>query len=112
MVAFEALCVEVVVQPTARLFRHFYQPKKSQEGWYFFSKQTKLKENRLFGGLDESIEGWKPEYWVITADPQENPFDFHHHWVQPIHKDELPEDKLEPHDKAAAQKIRNWVANF
>ena len=57
MVAFEALCVEVVVRPTSRLFRHFYQPKKSQKGWYFFSKQTKLKRNRLFGGLEDSIEG-------------------------------------------------------
>ena len=57
MLAFEALCVEVVVRPTARLFRHIYQLKKSQEGWYFSSKQTKLKENRLFEGLDESIEG-------------------------------------------------------
>ena len=112
MVAFEALCVEVVVRPTARLFRHFYQPKKSQEGWFFFSKQTKLKENRLFGGLDESIEGWKPEYWLITADPQENPFDFHHHWVQPIHKEEFPEEKLGAHDRTAAQMIKNWVTGF
>ena len=62
MVAFKALCVEVVVRPAAWLFRHFYQPKKSRKGWYFFSKQTKLKGNKLFGGLDESIEGWKPEY--------------------------------------------------
>ena len=66
----------------------------------------------MFGGLNKSIEGWKPEYWVITADPQENPFDFHHYWVQPIHKDEFPEDRLGAHDKAAAQKIKNWVANF
>ena len=29
MVAFEALYVEVLVRPTTRLFRHFYQPKKS-----------------------------------------------------------------------------------
>ena len=32
MVAFEALCLEVVVRPIARIFRYFYQPKKSQEG--------------------------------------------------------------------------------
>ena len=62
MVAFETLCVEVVVRPTARLFIYFYQPKKSQEVWYFFPKQTKLKDNRLFEGLGDSIEGWKPKY--------------------------------------------------
>ena len=49
---------------------------------------------------------------MITADPQENPFDFHNHWMQPIHKDEFPEDRLGAHDRAAAQRIKNWVANF
>ncbi len=75
-------------------------------------KQTKLEENRLFGGLDDSMDSWKEEYWLITADPAKNPFDFHHHWVKPIDKDDFPLDKLYLHDRQAAEKILNWWHDF
>ena len=101
--------VEVKVRLIARLFPFFYQYKRSRHGWFFFKKQAKMMESKLLGRLDGLIDGWKEEYWLLTANPLTKSFDFHHIGNKPIHKDKLKIEDLGPNDNLTVHKIRNWL---
>ena len=88
-----------------RSFHYFFNVKRGNTDWAYFSKRPDFDNLRMMGGLDDSVPDWKEYFWKVQIHAAETRFDLQPTWVKSIHKGELSFKYLGFNDQTTITKV-------